>query len=282
MLYKLADIGTNLARQYSGAVGDVARALGGSLVPPPVDAAHIQRYFGDVKGFGAIDELVTIVTNGVPVKAAPRGSGVDRVLQYGSHRSAAEHLPAIWRKLSEDVRRQKCIPGGNKESAAQEIPNACVSPLGAAVTHKVRIINDSSFEVQNKATKYGLNADTDPDSVPQCLCAEALPKLLAELVSLRIKFPTKRILMSKADVSDAFRNVRIDPDEAHNFCYMVGELIVIDFRLTFGWSGSPGFWGVMSAAAEHAHCNTTLASAQILGEGADMMAHVKVVDRWEE
>ena len=37
----------------------------------------------------------------------------------------------------------------------------------------------------------------------------------------------------------------------------------------------------MSAAAEHAHCNTTLASAQSLGEGADMMAYVKVVDHWE-
>ena len=58
-------------------------------------------------------------------------------------------------------------------------------------------------------------------------------------------------------MSDAFRNVRIDPDEAHQFCYTVGELVVIDFRPTFGWSGSPGFWGVMSAAAEHAHCNTT-------------------------
>ena len=71
MLYKLADIGTNLMRQYSGAAGDVAKALGGSLVSPPVDAAHIQRYFGDEKGFGVIDELVTIVTKGVTVKAAP-------------------------------------------------------------------------------------------------------------------------------------------------------------------------------------------------------------------
>ena len=43
--------------------------------------------------------------------------------------------------------------------------------------------------------------------------------------------------MSKADASDAFRNVRVDPDQAHNFCYIVGDL-VIDFRLTFGWSGS--------------------------------------------
>ena len=45
---------------------------------------------------------------------------------------------------------------------------------------------------------------------------------------------------------------------------------------------SPGFWGVMSAAAEHAHCNTTITTAQLLDEGIDMMAHVKIVDRWEE
>ena len=88
--------------------------------------------------------------------------------------------------------------------------------------------------------------------------------------------------MSKADVSDAFRNVRIDPHQAHNFCYTVGDLVVIDFRLTFGWSGSPGFWGVMAAAAEHSHCHTSVQTARVLSEGKSMMAHVKVVDRWEE
>ena len=86
-------------------------------------------------------------------------------------------------------------------------------------------------------------------------------------MSLGKKFPEKIILMSKADVSEDFRNVRVDPDKAHNFCYTVGELVVIDFRLTFGWSGSPGFWGVMSAAAEHAHCNTTINSIPLLDEG---------------
>ena len=38
----------------------------------------------------------------------------------------------------------------------------------------------------------------------------------------------------------------------------------------------------MSAAAEHAHCNTTIHTAQLLNEGVDMMAHVKIVDRWED
>lgn len=58
--------------------------------------------------------------------------------------------------------------------------------------------------------------------------------------------------------------------------------MVIDFHLTFGLSGSPGFCGVMSAAAEHAHCNTTLESAHSLSEGVDMMAHVNRVDGWGE
>ena len=88
--------------------------------------------------------------------------------------------------------------------------------------------------------------------------------------------------MSKEDASDAFRNVRVDPDEAHNFYYIVGDLVVIDFRLTFGWSGSPGYWGVMAAAAEHSHCHTSLDSVQLLSEGQARMAHVKVADRWEE
>ena len=61
--------------------------------------------------------------------------------------------------------------------------------------------------------------------------------------------------------------MQVDPDKTHNFCYTVGELVVINFRLTFGWSGSPGFWGVMPAAAAHAHCNTTIDIVQLLDEG---------------
>ena len=38
----------------------------------------------------------------------------------------------------------------------------------------------------------------------------------------------------------------------------------------------------MSAAAEHVHGNTTINSTQLLDEGRETMAHVKVVHRWEE
>ena len=68
-------------------------------------------------------------------------------------------------------------------------------------------------------------------------------------------------MKSKAGVLDAFRNVRLDSHQAHNFCYTVGDLVVITFRLTFGWSG-PQHWGVLAEAAEHSHCHTSLDSGQ--------------------
>ena len=62
---------------------------------------------------------------------------------------------------------------------------------------------------------------------------------------------------------------------------MVDDVLVSDFRFTFGWAASPGCWGLMASAAEHAHCNTTVESAFILPEGKAMMSHVKIVEPWE-
>ena len=90
-----------------------------------------------------------------------------------------------------------------------------------------------------------------------------------------------RLLMATTNVNDAYRNVRIDPNQVHDFCYTVGDLVLIDFRLTFGWTGSPGNFGVMASAAEHSHCNTDLSNVQLLPEGVNMMEHVEIVDRWE-
>ena len=87
--------------------------------------------------------------------------------------------------------------------------------------------------------------------------------------------------MATTDVNDAYRNVRIDPSQVHNFCYSAGDLVVIDFRLTFGWTGSPGNFGVMASAAEHPNCNTDLSNLQLLPEGVKMMEHVEIVDCWE-
>ena len=210
----------------------------------------------------------------------PSQADLESALRYGNYRSAEEHLARIWKKIEEDVRREKCLV--IEKAAAHEIPNVRVLPLGAVVTHKVGVINDPSFDLFNRAKNGGLNAKTDVNSVPPSLCAEALPEFLTELASLRAENPKLRLLMATTHVNDAYRNVRIDPNQAHNFCYYtVGNPVVIDVRLTFGWTGSPGNFGVMASAAEHFHCNTDLSNVQLWPEGVNMMEHVEIVDRWE-
>ena len=88
ILYMLAHICNTMMRDNRGVVGDVARAIEGSVVAPPIDPTHIQRYFGGVKGFGAVEELASIVAGGVPVNAVMSWVNLERALQYGNHRKS--------------------------------------------------------------------------------------------------------------------------------------------------------------------------------------------------
>ena len=63
-----------------------------------------------------------------------------------------------------------------------------------------------------------MNRDTLTQDIPRGFCGQALPKLLAEIVARRIKYPLKRILVSKANVSDAYGNVKIAPEHTNKFC----------------------------------------------------------------
>ena len=148
-------------------------------------------------------------------------------------------MSTVWEKLCEDVRPNRCLVFTRE--AAEKIVGLRIAPLRAVVTHKVRIINDYSFDPSTvRGEKGGLNRDAVSEEVPSCLCRVTLPALLNVLTDLRIRFPNRHILLAKADVTEAFRNVRVAPDQAQFFCYIVDDVLVADFWLTFGWAGSPG------------------------------------------
>ena len=106
--------------------------------------------------------------------------------------------------------------------------------------------------------------------MPKCLCADALPSRLNALTDLRLRFPHLPIILVKADVSDAFRNVRVSPHQAQNVCFVVDDVFVAEFRLTLGWAASSGYWGLMASSAEHTHLHTTVDSAVILHQEAKL------------
>ena len=69
-----------MMRDNERVVGELPRAVEGSLVSPPIDLTRIQRYFGDLKGFGAIDKQVSIVTGRAQMDAVPTVDDPERAL----------------------------------------------------------------------------------------------------------------------------------------------------------------------------------------------------------
>ena len=61
----------------------------------------------------------------------------------------------------------------------------------------------------------------------------------------------------------AYRQVLVDPVGAPVFGYAMGEYVVVDLRLQFGWRNSPGFWGLMASALEHSHTHSTFQDAAV-------------------
>ena len=53
-------------------------------------------------------------------------------------------MDLVWEKLFEDIRRNRVLVFDRKSAASPK--DLRVAPLGAVVTHKVRINNDYSFE----------------------------------------------------------------------------------------------------------------------------------------
>ena len=98
ILHRLAEISTSMMRDNRGRAGDVARYLSGILVTPPVDPDYVRRYFGELKGFLKIDELITTVSGGVPVIASPFQADLESALRYGNNRNAEDHHNLIWKK----------------------------------------------------------------------------------------------------------------------------------------------------------------------------------------
>ena len=81
LLYKLAKHLHSHDPTKQGVVADVARLIGGSMVALPIDSVQIQRSFGDLKGFGAVDDLVMTVTGGVAVSAVASEADLERALR---------------------------------------------------------------------------------------------------------------------------------------------------------------------------------------------------------
>lgn len=126
-----------------------------------------------------------------------------------------------------------------------------------------------------------MNAGSNVQDTPPCLCANAFASRLRDIVALRARFSVNRIPLRKLEFHEAFRDVKINSDHAHSFSYIFDDLIMVAFRLTFSWTHSSGYWGVPAKAVAFSHCSTSLNSMAISEQGKQMMIHGRMVPRRE-
>ena len=86
----------------------------------------------------------------------------------------------------------------------------------------------------------------------------------------------RRCNLSQMDVKDAFRQVAVEWDGCTKFGYVLGDFVVVDRRLVFGWRNSPGFYCLLAGAIEHAHGSTSFDDAVVTPQGLTATRHVRV------
>ena len=118
------------------------RALSRAVAFPLVRPDFVRFWFGRLKGFGRIDELVTIATGGKRVEVTGEGD-LAGALAYGNHSSVQTHNEFIVAKIFDDVRsgRAFALP----RSVAVDIPGLRLSPLVVVASpRKIRLVHDLS------------------------------------------------------------------------------------------------------------------------------------------
>lgn len=104
----MAETGTELLHVREGKVGDVAAGIGGTLVLPPLSVNQVEHYFGKVKGFPDIAELIDI-KNDVPAKTSVTNLNPSGAMRYGNRRTVPHHVDLVWEKLYQGIQRNRVL-----------------------------------------------------------------------------------------------------------------------------------------------------------------------------
>jgi hypothetical protein len=169
-------------------------------------------------------------------------------LQRGNHSSAKEDEVELLRLAYKEVDHGFAIP--IDRSAVHEIKGAAVQAVGIVSQYtitstgerklKKRLTHDLSYWI----TKFyaSINARCNMKMYPPMVYGWCLIRIIHYIIALRLAFPTKRILISKYDFSDAYRRIAHAAKAAAQTILVIGEVAFICLRLSFGGSVNPPSW----------------------------------------
>ena len=90
----VASAGSSLLRACPGNVKLFTSAAGSARIAPLINSHIVRHWFGTVKNFPRVDQLLRVLAPASPVCVA-RGGNLTVELAYGNHPSVAPHAAAV-------------------------------------------------------------------------------------------------------------------------------------------------------------------------------------------
>jgi hypothetical protein len=169
----------------------------------------------------------------------------------GNHKSAIKHEDTISDILLKDVAQGWMIPFPIKYIT--DIKDAEVAPIGIAEqwqpnsdgsrSIKYRLTHGQSFEA---SIGISVNGRIKSDVLDQLFYGHCLSRIIHYIVSIRLRFPSVRILGCKTDFKAAYRRITLHGNTAAPCCVMFKNWGLVSLRLTFGGSPCPNEFCVVS------------------------------------
>jgi len=186
-----------------------------------------------------------------PLQEFERISDLKLALARGNHKSAKNSPHHVNTLLIKEVQRGWQLPLPPEKLLL--LPGAIIAPLGLAeqasindrgeIIHKHRITHDQSF---NYSGRNSVNARVIQEQLTPCVYGTALRRLLHYMAHLRLRHPTRHILLTKLDVKAAYRRIHSNATTALASCVIVPPLALMGLRLLFGASPNPSIWSDLS------------------------------------
>jgi hypothetical protein len=173
------------------------------------------------------------------------------LIKRGNHKSAEKHNEQLQTILIKEVTQGWMVP--IPTSYLKHLHNAEVAPVGIASqwhahddgsrSIKYRLTHDQSFEA---SIGESINKRVEKDKLAELYYGHSLLRIIHYIVSLRIHYPTTKVLISKTDFKGAYRRVTLHGEMAPRCTIINGDIALVSLRLTFGGAPCPNEFCIIS------------------------------------
>jgi hypothetical protein len=191
-----------------------------------------------------------------PLAEDDRKQDLEAHLARGNHKSAEQDIGPLLTIMRDEVVHGWQLP--LPIEAASQIPGAMVGPMGIVpqltisekgeIIDKNRPTHDQSFN-PIRGVRRSVNDRVDTAALTPYRYGTALLRFVHHLILLRRLHPNSRILMTKIDWKSAYRRLHFDAASALQAMVVLGGVLLVALRLTFGGAANPSRWSDLSEMA---------------------------------